>query len=155
RTVCGVTASVVPAFHAAGKTLTLADATDVHQLTGLEILNQHAVPDLRLVLRFLDPNFLQDLHRGHIGLLEMAGQGPVHALRLADLDHAHLRGVIAILLFRAALHHDAGPGLQSRAPDQIAVSGKDLRYAHLDSNNPVTRHFLFSLSQLASSGLAG
>src|SRR4030095_6343201 len=87
----------------------------------------------------------------------MAGQRLVHSLRLYELNQTQLGGVVAVFFLRPALHHDAWPGLQHRTSDQIAVLGKDLRHAQLDSDDPVNRHFLFSLSQLASSfsGTAG
>src|SRR5262249_51099427 len=57
-TVRGVAAGVVPALHAARETLALADPADVHQLSGLEVLNQNPVADLGLVLGLADAHFL-------------------------------------------------------------------------------------------------
>src|ERR1700756_3992304 len=45
RTVRGIAARVVSALHAASKTFTLADPTDIYQLTGFEPVHQHAVTD--------------------------------------------------------------------------------------------------------------
>jgi hypothetical protein len=35
--------------------------------------------------------------------------------------------------------------LENRTTDKVAVFREDLRHAQLDSDNPVDRHFLFSL----------
>ncbi len=51
RAVRRVAAAIVPALHAALKSLALADAGHVHQLADLESVDQHAVAGLGFVLR--------------------------------------------------------------------------------------------------------
>src|SRR5271165_1475691 len=139
-TVGCVPPGIVPALHAARETAALADTADIDQLAGFEILHQHAIADLRLVLRFPDANLLENLHRRNVGLLEVPGHGLVHTLRLDEFHQAELRGVVAVLLFRAPLDYHAGTRLQHRATHQVAVCGEDLRHTQLDSDNPVDCH---------------
>src|SRR5882724_9969522 len=141
RAVRRIAAAVVPALHAALKTLALAHAAYVDELAGLETLHQHAIADFRLVLRFLEAHFLQHLHRRDAGLLEVPGHGLVHAARLHEFHEAELRGFVAIRLLGPALHNNARPCLKHGAPDQRAVVGEHLRHPQLDSDNPVNRHF--------------
>src|SRR6266851_5542105 len=141
RAVRRIAATVVPALHAALKTLALADAAHIDEFAGLEILHQHAVADFRLVLRFLDAHFLQHLHGRDIGFLEVPGHGLVDALRLDEFHEAELRGFVSIRLFRAALHHHARPRLKHGAPDERAVVDEHLRHAQLDSDNSIDCHY--------------
>src|SRR6266404_5217456 len=143
RTVRCVAAAVVPAFDAALEALALAHAAYIHELAGLEILHQHAVAHLGLVLRFLDAHFLHHFHRRNIGLLEMPCHRLVHALRLDEFHETQLRGLVPVVLFRPALHHHARARLKNGAPDERAVFDEHLRHAQLDSDNSVDRHCSF------------
>src|SRR5216684_2845799 len=143
RTVRRVAAAIVPALDAPLKALALAYAAYIHELAGFEILNQHAVAHLGLVLRFLDADFLQHFHRRNIGLFEMPRHSLVYALRLDEFHETQLCSLITVILFRPALHHHARPCLQNRAPRQCAVLQEDLRHAQLDSDNSVDRHCSF------------
>src|SRR5580704_5262712 len=153
RTVGCVAAGIVPALHAARESLTLADAGDVHQLARFESFHQHAIANLRFVFRLFQTNFAHDLHGRHVGLLEVSSQRLVHALRLHEFHQTQLRRVVAILRFGASLHHNTRARLKHRATYQVAVFREDLRHAQLDTDNSVDRHFLVSLSQLASMGI--
>src|SRR5215469_9970910 len=144
RTVRRVASGVVPALHAALKALAFADAADIHQFAGLETLHQHAVANFGFVFRFAKSHFVKHFHRRDVGLLEMPGHGLVHPLRLDEFDQAQLRRLVAVFVFRAALHHHARAGLQNRAADQAAVFGKDLRHAQLDSDDSVDCHCFVS-----------
>ena len=75
RTVRRVAAAVVPALHAAGKSLALADAGHIHEFAGLEAVDQHAVADLGFVGGILEAHFAEYAHRRDVGLLEMPGHG--------------------------------------------------------------------------------
>src|SRR5579859_3823395 len=145
RAVRGVAAAVVPALHAPGKAFAFGHTADIHQLAGLEILYQHTVAYFRFVFRFLDAHFLQHFHRRHAGFFEMSGHGFVHPLRLDEFHQTQLRGFVAVLVRRPALHHHARSRLQHGAAHQRAVVGEDLRHPQLDSDNSVDRHLLFSL----------
>src|SRR5208337_2162206 len=126
--------------YAARETPAFAHAGNIHELTRLEALDQHAIANLGFILGFGDAHFLQNLDRGHVGLLEVPGHRLVHALRLDEFHQAELRGVVAVLFLRAALHHNARAGLQHGHTDQVAVCGEDLRHAQLDSDNSVNCH---------------
>ena len=143
RTVRCVAAGIVPALHAAGKSAALADAGDIHQFAVCEVFHQHAIANLGFVFRFLEAHFLQDLHRSHVGLLEVPGHGLVDALRLDEFHEAELRGVVAVFCLGAALNHNARTRLQNGATHQVAVLGEDLRHAQLDSDNAVDCHVPF------------
>src|SRR5277367_598644 len=145
RTVRRIAASVVPALHAAGKTLTLADAAYIHKLACREIFHQHAVADFCFVRRLFNTHFLKNLHRRYAGLLEMPGHGFVHALRLDEFHEAELRGFVAVDLLRTALHHYTRARLQDCASNQRSICLEDLRHPQLDSDNPVDRHRFVSL----------
>src|SRR5207244_11201473 len=84
RAVRSVAAGVVPALHAALKSLAFADAAHIHELAGLEVLHQHAVTDFGLVLRFLAAHSLQHLHTRDTGLLEAPGPALADAPRVAE-----------------------------------------------------------------------
>src|SRR5580658_6489583 len=150
RTVRALAAAIVPALHAALKALALADAGDVHVFADLETVDQHAIADLRLVFRVLNAHFADVAHRGHARLLVMSGLGLVHALRLHKFNQAQLHRVVAVLVFRAALHHHARAGLQHRARNGRAVIGEDLRHPQLDSQYSVDSHVSRSFLTISS-----
>src|SRR5229473_1988931 len=141
RAVRRIAATVVPALHAALKTLALADAAPIDEFAGLEILHQHAVAHFRLVLRFLDAHFLKHLHRRDIGFLEVPGHGLVHALRLDEFHQPQLRGLVPIRLFRAALYYHARSRLEHGAPHERAVIDEHLRHPQLDPDDSVDCHY--------------
>src|SRR6266851_7489864 len=141
RAVRRIAAAVMPALYAALKTLALADAADIDEFAGLEVLHQHTVADFRLVLRFLDAHFLQHLHRRDIGFLEVPSHGLVDALRLDEFHQAELRGFVSVRLLGAALYHHARPRLKNGAPDERAVVDEHLRHAQLDSDNSIDCHY--------------
>src|SRR6266568_3973582 len=128
RTVRLVAAGVVPALHAALKTLALAHAAHVHEFAGLEVFHQHPVAHLGLVLRFpfglSDAHFLQHLHGRHAGLLEVPGHGLVHALRLDKFHEPQLRGLVAVFILRAPRHHTHGPAWSTVHPASVPSSRK-------------------------------
>src|SRR5438309_2306122 len=141
RAVRRIASGIVPALHAALKTLTLAHAAHVHEFASLEVLHEHPVADLRLVLRFLDAHFVQHLHGRNAGLLEVPSHGLVHALRFDEFYEPQLRGLVSVRLLRAALYHYARPRLKDGAPHERAVVDENLRHPQLDSDNSVDRHF--------------
>src|SRR5713101_4464048 len=141
RAVRRIAATVVPALHAALKSLALADAAHIDEFAGLEILHLHAVADFRLVLRFLDAHFLQHFHGRDIGFLEVPGHGLIDALRLDEFHEAELRGVVPIRLFRAALYHHARSRLEHGAPHERAVIDEHLRHPQLDPDDSVDCHY--------------
>src|SRR6516225_3894780 len=145
RTVSRVPACIVPALHAACEAATLADAGDVNQLAGLEVLDQHAVANLGFILRFGDAHFLQNLDRSHVRLLEVACHRLVYALRLHEFDQAQLRSVVAVLFLGAALNYNARACLKHSATDEVAVFSEHLRHAQFDSDNSIDCHCLVSL----------
>src|SRR5215472_5531003 len=144
RTVRRVASRVVPALHAALKALALADAADIHQFAGFEAFHQHAVADFGFVFRFAKAHFVKHFHRRNVGFLEVPRHSLIYALRLDEFDQTKLRGFIAVLVFRAALHHYTRSRLQHRAADQAAVFGEDLRHAQLDSDDSVDGHCFIS-----------
>src|ERR1700761_4826965 len=144
RAVARVAAAEVPALHAALKAFALADAGNINPFADREAVHQHAVAGLRFVLRILDANLAEVAHRSHVGLLEVAGAGLVHTLRLDEFHQAELNGVVSVLIFRAALDDHARAGLQHRARHRRAVFGEDLGHAELDTENSVDCHFVRS-----------
>src|SRR2546429_171895 len=153
RTMRAVPPRIVPALYAALKTLPLAHAAHVHPLTGLAVFHPHAVAHPGFVLRFGQAHFMQTFHGRDVGLLEMPAHRFVHALRLDQLPHPELRRFVAVLVFRAALDHNARPRLQYRAAYQTPVFGEDLGHAQLDSDDSVDCHRSRpSFSQHARSG---
>src|SRR5260370_23020197 len=104
RAVRCVATAVMPPFHAARKALALAHAAYIHEFAGLEILDQHAVADLRLILRLFDAYFLQHLHRRRPPLLVVPPHIFVHYLRLAKIYNALFLGPPARLSPSSVLH---------------------------------------------------
>src|SRR5256886_1719157 len=98
RAMRRIAAAVMPALYDALKTLALADTADVDEFAGLEVLHQHAVADFRLVLRFFDPHFMENLHWREVGVLDASGHGIVHALRLDELHEFFLKQMAANVL---------------------------------------------------------
>src|ERR1035438_5583970 len=153
-TVSGVTAGKVPTLDPTCKATALTDAGNVDEFTGCKVFDQHTVANFCFILRFLDANFLQNLHGCYVGFFEMSGHGFVDALRLDEFDEAKLRGVVAVFCFGAALHYNAGTRLQNGATDQVAVRGEDLGHAQLDSDNAFDCHFTFLSLAACSVALA-
>src|SRR5439155_533019 len=141
RAVRRIASGIVPALHAALKTLALAYSAHIHKLAGLEVFHQHAVADFRLVFRLFDAHFVQDLHWRDAGFLEVPSHGLVHALRLDEFHQPQLRGLVSVRLLRAALYHHARPRLKDGAPHERAVVDENLRHSQFDSDDSVDRHY--------------
>src|SRR5271168_3810340 len=90
-TVRCIASAKVPALHAAGKSLALADPGYIDQLPRSEAVNEHAVAHLRFVLGIVDAYFAELAHGRHVGLLEMSGHGLRDALRLDEFHQPQLR----------------------------------------------------------------
>ena len=56
------------------------------------------------------------------------------------LDQADLHGVVAVLLGRLLLHHEAGTGLDDRHRDERAVLGEHLGHPDLLANDSFDCH---------------
>ncbi len=72
-TVRSVAAAEVPAFHAALKTLALADSGDVHKLADFEMIYENSVAGLGFILRIVDSKFSDVSQRRDASLLEVTG----------------------------------------------------------------------------------
>src|SRR5579864_300520 len=147
--VRGIASAEVPPFYGAGKALALGDAGHVHEFPGLEAIDQHAVAGLGIIGGIIEANFAQAAHGRDIGLLEVSHHGLGDALRLDEFHKSELRGIVAVFFLGAPLHHNAGPGLQHRAPNRGAIFGEDLGHAQLDSEYSVDSHESYPSLQVA------
>src|ERR1700722_15407204 len=127
-TVRSVAAAEVPAFHAALKSLALADSRYIHKLADLEAIYEDAVAGLCFVLRIVDAKFAKVSQRSHAGLFEMAGQSLIHALRLDEFHQSQLHRVVSVFVFGPSLNHNARASLQHGARNRSAVFSEDLRH---------------------------
>src|SRR6185503_19616407 len=116
---------------AALEALALGDADDVDQLAGREELRGHDLTDLVALqhLRLFQPDLAHDAHRIQVQLAEDAGLGLGHLLA-AGLE-AELQRVVAVAVTRADPDDGAGPGLDHRDGDVIAVVPEHLGHPDL------------------------
>src|SRR4051812_2383603 len=137
RAVRGPAAGEVMTLHHALEALALRLTDDVDGVARLEDVHLHAVADVGVALvRELD----QRPHRRDACLLEMAARRAGDPA-VGDLLHeADLDGVIAILLGRLLLYHEARTGLDDRDRDQRAVVGEHLGHPHLLANDSFDCH---------------
>src|SRR3984957_12617114 len=140
-TVRSVAAAEVPAFHAALKSLALADSGNIHKLADLEAIHQYAVAGLGFVLRIFNAKFAKVSQWSNASLFEMAGQCLVHTLRLDEFHQSQLHRVVSVFVFGPSLNHHARTGLEDSARNRGAVFGKDLGHPQVYSQYSVDGHF--------------
>src|SRR5580704_2844610 len=118
----------MPALYAALKSLTLADAGNVHKLADLKVIHQHAVAGLGFVLGIFDAKFAEIPKRSYAGLFEMTRSSLVHALRLDEFHQTQLHGIVAIFISSPPLNDHTRTRLQNGARNGGAVFSKHLRH---------------------------
>ena len=128
------TAGELVALDYAGKAAALAGARDIDKLGPVEQIDQdlvahlHAPVGARFVLHHV--NFLHELHRGKIVLLEVALHRLGQARVLHELHQPDLGGVIAVPGRALQLRNHAGAGLQHGDRANVALVVEQLRHAH-------------------------
>src|SRR5271165_1546525 len=98
RAMRRVAAAIVPALHAALKSLAFADAAHVDVLAHFEAVHQNAIARLGLVLGVCDLHFAQTPHGCNAGLLEMPSERFRKPLRLDELDETELHRVVTVFV---------------------------------------------------------
>ena len=127
----GVAAEPAEALDAALEPLALGDPDHVDELASREDLAGERLAHRigRHLLGLLEADLAHDPHRGHVDLLEDAGD------RLADVLllrlEPELEGVVTVLLAGPVTDDRAGPGLDDRHRDVTAVVAEDLGHADL------------------------
>src|SRR5262245_44536838 len=115
RTVRRGTATKVVTLHHALEALAAADADHVDALAvGEDTVDEHLIAGFRRFSALRNLDLATHASRRHASLLVMAGKRLAHARRTA-LDETELHRLVAVVVRRLRLHHDARPGLNDRA----------------------------------------
>src|SRR5208283_1761451 len=142
RPVRAFAAAEVMALHQAGETTALADADHVHLVLGFELVHQHPVAGLEIVVAGRERKLAQEFASFRAGLLEMTRGGLVNPLRLDELGQAELHRVVPIRAGRLALHHRARTRLEQGDRHSLSVGPEHLRHSDFLTKNSWT-HYKF------------
>src|ERR1017187_119678 len=138
RPVGAFAAAEVMALHQAGEAAALADADHVHLVLRLELVHQHLVAELEIVVAGPQLELAQELAAFRASLFEMTRGGFVDPLRLDELHQAELHGVIPVRGGRLALHHRARTRLEQGDRHRLSVGPEHLRHSDFFTENSWT-----------------
>src|SRR5262249_14639933 len=114
-------AAKVVALHQTRETAALADSDDVYLVLGLELVYQHLVARLQVVVTGAQRELPEELRAVHTGLLQVARRRFVDALRLDEFHQTQLHRIVSVRGGRLALRHHARTRLQQRHRDGLPV----------------------------------
>jgi hypothetical protein len=131
-------AEVVP-LHDTSRSLALADARHVYDVTNLkDVTDAHVLANLETTI-FRDGELSQDAKRALLRLGDVTPHGLRDSLGLL-FPESQLHGGIPIACRRLRLHDGTGARLDDRHGNEAALTRKDLGHANLLADDPA-HHF--------------
>jgi len=137
------------ALHHPSKPFPLAEASDIHNISGFKEIHLYLLTYLKLS-PILYTEFFQVITRPYPCLLKMTRERSVHPLALFWKE-SELKGIITVPFLRFFLDHRARTCFHNSNRDDRSVFEKDLRHPYFSSDDSQCLFHLSNLSPLLSS----
>ena len=128
RPVRALAAAEMMPPHNAGETAAFADADHIDLIVGLELIDQHLIAGLEIVVAGPQRKLAQKLRALDVSLFEMAGARLVDARRFDELNQPELNGVVPVSGRRLALYYHTRSRLEQGDRNGLSVRPEDLRH---------------------------